>query len=507
MFKFLSNLFMPQKGAPRRPGMYHRGGIAKDVKPHLYGDNLQPLYMQMEDVVARIEAGQRHQIGERIYIVTSDNLTQAQLDALKEKWQSLLADHKKLTYSIGGTSRGGKPENLLFLHSMGQQVTLREPFASEIKRVIDEVNYCIDRIREQTEDEKSGFWTSCTGCHECNEGHPTGRYSTIFKCHIGLGCHECGGIGAIWDNEDVLDDIKPLPDQEPAAWNAATQPQHPDYAAVDAFADKMKEKLAKKRADGRGGWEDKTQCTAELLSQLLRDHVNKGDPVDVANLAMMLSMRGEGITQHVKDTSDVRLGMAYITKRSKRHCYVVGFVVSGEPLLRFDDTQTFESLPLKMLIRWPNSDICSFFPQMVTQFTQPPTDAQKREALDALERISMALVDPHYTFDTEDLSKIKSALQSPAAPVDAEVRPVGYVISTYLDERKSEYERNGTVMYSQPCGMATTPLYRAATKPVVPREVETLWLLAEQCSTHFGNGIDHTKQINKTLAILGGKEG
>lgn len=81
---------------------------------------------------------------------------------------------------------------------------------------------------------------------------------------------------------------------------AATAPKpapHTEDAAVDAFATRMKEKLAKKRAEGRGGWEDKTQCTADYLSQLLREHVYKGDTVDVANLAMMLSMRGEGITQ------------------------------------------------------------------------------------------------------------------------------------------------------------------------------------------------------------------
>jgi len=67
---------------------------------------------------------------------------------------------------------------------------------------------------------------------------------------------------------------------------------HPDDAAVDAFAAAMKAKLAKKRAEGRGGWET---CSAERLSEMLRDHVNKGDPVDVANLAMMLRQNGQSI--------------------------------------------------------------------------------------------------------------------------------------------------------------------------------------------------------------------
>lgn len=73
------------------------------------------------------------------------------------------------------------------------------------------------------------------------------------------------------------------------------QPKHPDDRAVDRFAAAMKAKLAEKRNEGRGGWEDKTACTAEFLSELLRGHVDKGDPLDVGNLAMMLHQRGERI--------------------------------------------------------------------------------------------------------------------------------------------------------------------------------------------------------------------
>ncbi|MGG7519648.1 hypothetical protein ACQ3G6_17370 [Allorhizobium undicola] len=75
-----------------------------------------------------------------------------------------------------------------------------------------------------------------------------------------------------------------------------TAPAHPDDIAVDRFAAAMKVKLAKKRSEGRGGWEDKSQCTNEFLSRLLKEHVEKGDPVDVGNLAMMIHQRGERIT-------------------------------------------------------------------------------------------------------------------------------------------------------------------------------------------------------------------
>lgn len=68
---------------------------------------------------------------------------------------------------------------------------------------------------------------------------------------------------------------------------------HPDDVAVDSLAALMKAKLAKQRDKGYGGWD--TDCTRERLSELLRAHVEKGDPVDVANFCAFLSARGEGI--------------------------------------------------------------------------------------------------------------------------------------------------------------------------------------------------------------------
>lgn len=72
---------------------------------------------------------------------------------------------------------------------------------------------------------------------------------------------------------------------------------HPDDDAIDQFALGMKMKMAVARAKGRGGWHSKQQCTAEDLSRMLHEHVRKGDPVDVANFCMMLSMRGERIAE------------------------------------------------------------------------------------------------------------------------------------------------------------------------------------------------------------------
>lgn len=76
---------------------------------------------------------------------------------------------------------------------------------------------------------------------------------------------------------------------------AASQAAHFDNYSVEQFAYAMRIKLAVKRNEGRGGWQDKEQCSNEYLSRLLREHVEKGDPVDVANFCMMLHQRGERI--------------------------------------------------------------------------------------------------------------------------------------------------------------------------------------------------------------------
>lgn len=64
---------------------------------------------------------------------------------------------------------------------------------------------------------------------------------------------------------------------------------HSDEIALVRFALCMRDKLANARERGRHGWET---APGEHLSDLLRAHVGKGDPVDVANFCMMLHQRG-----------------------------------------------------------------------------------------------------------------------------------------------------------------------------------------------------------------------
>ncbi len=67
---------------------------------------------------------------------------------------------------------------------------------------------------------------------------------------------------------------------------------HPDDLAIDRFAVAMKAKMAVTRAQGRAGWNDPEQCPIERLQSMLVACVAKGDPVDVGNMAMMISARG-----------------------------------------------------------------------------------------------------------------------------------------------------------------------------------------------------------------------
>ncbi|WP_157647279.1 hypothetical protein [Burkholderia ubonensis] len=100
-----------------------------------------------------------------------------------------------------------------------------------------------------------------------------------------------------WANDDGLpgtaDQLRSiLALHEQADAPAEAREPHSDDVAVDSFAAVMKHKLALARDKGRGGWET---CSPADLSRMLREHVEKGDPRDVANFCMMLWHHGSPI--------------------------------------------------------------------------------------------------------------------------------------------------------------------------------------------------------------------
>jgi len=66
-----------------------------------------------------------------------------------------------------------------------------------------------------------------------------------------------------------------------------------DYLMVEQAKEAMLNKLAKKRAEGRGRWHHATLCSNQYLIKCLKDHIDKGDMVDVLNLAAMILARQE----------------------------------------------------------------------------------------------------------------------------------------------------------------------------------------------------------------------
>lgn len=93
--------------------------------------------------------------------------------------------------------------------------------------------------------------------------------------------------GKIYTSKRLL-----LKDMTTISRNAGYE-QHPDDEAVDNLADAMKAKLSFKRSTGVEGWQT---MPVEQLRAGLRRHLEKGDPVDVANYCMMLHARGESTT-------------------------------------------------------------------------------------------------------------------------------------------------------------------------------------------------------------------
>lgn len=100
-------------------------------------------------------------------------------------------------------------------------------------------------------------------------------------------------IEALAAQAELADDVRHIScreDVRSAAW--ASDDAARDDEAVDQFMPILKAKMAASRETGRGGWQF---ASAADLSRALREHVNKGDPRDVALYSLMLWHRGAAI--------------------------------------------------------------------------------------------------------------------------------------------------------------------------------------------------------------------
>jgi len=80
------------------------------------------------------------------------------------------------------------------------------------------------------------------------------------------------------------------PDELLLEWILRIPDEKADELLVDAVMHEMRKKLKKKRQDGRGGWFG-PNCSNAGLREILLEHIDKGDPIDIINLAAMIMVR------------------------------------------------------------------------------------------------------------------------------------------------------------------------------------------------------------------------
>jgi hypothetical protein len=135
--------------------------------------------------------------------------------------------------------------------------------------------------------EVGGFWATCTGCHETEDGHDVGHYpfSRVFNCKLGGGCSECGGIGAVWDDTNY-DDLAKL----------MIENDQPD---VDAFLEEVRAELIRARAKFPGD-RIMTIALAEEFGELCKAVLDepaanvRKEAVQTAVMAARVVLDGDG---------------------------------------------------------------------------------------------------------------------------------------------------------------------------------------------------------------------
>jgi len=172
----------------------------------------------------------------------------------------------------------------------------------------DELEIISKGIKDAIE-EGGGFWRSCTGCYETNEGYPpNGAYfSKVFKCYLGNGCDECGGIGAIWDDTDyeemaeymMQEDTHPQPkelEQEPVAL-----PDDFELLPVDPTPEMKSAAVEVELFDSDTGkdyvlsWEEAEQIYSAMLNAAPTPPQRK-EPEQEISVAVLQAITNAGLT-------------------------------------------------------------------------------------------------------------------------------------------------------------------------------------------------------------------
>lgn len=87
-------------------------------------------------------------------------------------------------------------------------------------------------------------------------------------------------------------EINPVPNAVVAAFVLRQSNEKADSILVDIVYHEMTKRLAEKRQAGRGGWFG-PNCTNKELLAMLQRNLQKGDMIDVINLAAMIYARAQ----------------------------------------------------------------------------------------------------------------------------------------------------------------------------------------------------------------------
>lgn len=173
-------------------------------------------------------------------------------------------------------------QQIIGLESLAQQPAAPAVTANEREWM----QYAIDHMRDDNEPEDATCANVLEALLARMESAPAAPGIDLSERVLSILIEE----GVLGRNGRVFQKIRTLIDAGPKGGS------HPDDLAVDALAAAMKAKLAEARAKGRSGWNGDEPGMQQRLSDMLRDHVDKGDPRDVANFCMFLHQRGEAIS-------------------------------------------------------------------------------------------------------------------------------------------------------------------------------------------------------------------
>ncbi|NYH21429.1 hypothetical protein [Paraburkholderia bryophila] len=154
-------------------------------------------------------------------------------------------------------------------------------------------------------------------------------------------------VGDSGDPSSTLDNLQRVIARATADFlpRADESQSHTDDLAVDTFARVMKGKLATAREKGRGGWE---QCSPVDLSRFLREHVEKGDPRDVANFCMMLWHLGAQIAPLPRASDAESTGICFFCSMPINGVHETDCPQAAQPVA--DDTWATAVQPVRYFV-------------------------------------------------------------------------------------------------------------------------------------------------------------